>query len=67
MRVGVTQTSVYVAPRHRGTRDGRRRRPNLAGLLLQRSMLPALTRNQPRVVREVDEMLAKVGRKWERV
>jgi hypothetical protein len=67
MRVGVTQTSVYIAPRQRGSRGGGRRRPNLAGLLLARSMVPAITRNQPRVVREVEQMLAEVGRAWERV
>ena len=68
MRVGVTQTSVYVAPRQRGdrARGSRRRRPNLAGLLLNRSMLPALAHNQQRVVREVDAMLGRVGQVWER-
>ena len=64
MRVGVTTTSVYVAPRQRGARDTRRR-PNLAGLLLDRAMLPALTRNQPRVMAEMDQMLGSVGRAWE--
>lgn len=64
MRVGVTQTSVYVAPKRRGgQRD--RRRPNLAGLLLDRAMLPALRRNEPRVVREMEQMLDRVGRRWE--
>jgi hypothetical protein len=67
MRVGVTQTSVYIAPRQRGSRSGRRRRPNLAGLLLDRAMVPAITHNQPRVVREVEQMLDDVGRAWERV
>ena len=68
MRVGVTQTSVYVAPRQRGdrARGSRRRRPNLAGLLLSRAMLPALAHNQQRVVREVDAMLGRVGSVWER-
>lgn len=68
MRVGVTKTSVYVAPRKRGVRgNDSRKRPNLAGLLLGRSMVPALEQNEARVVREMNEMLEQVGRAWERV
>jgi hypothetical protein len=63
MRVGVTQKSVYVAPRQRGAR--RNRRPNLAGLLLERSMLPALDANQPQVVRTVEKVLDQVANLWE--
>lgn len=66
MRVGVTTTSVYIAPKQRGARHGGRRRPTFAGLLLERSMLPALEHNHPRVVNEVEDMLASVGRAWER-
>lgn len=67
MRVGVTRTSVYVAPRQRGVRgNATRKRPNLAGLLLGRAMLPALERNEPRVTAEMDELLATVGKAWER-
>jgi hypothetical protein len=67
MRVGVTATSVYVAPKQRGARGGNRRRPNLAGILLERAMVPAITHNQPRVILEVERMLDDVGRAWERV
>ena len=67
MRVGVTQSSVYVAPRQRGVRGGPRRRPNFAGLLLERAMMPALARNESRVVAELEQVLGKVGRAWERV
>lgn len=67
MRVGVTTNNVYVAPKHRGTRDERRRRRNLAGLLLERSMLPALDQNKDDVVRAVDNLLVEIGRDWERV
>lgn len=67
MRVGVTRTSVYVAPRQRGVRgNASRKRPNLASLLLGRAMLPALERNEPQVAIEMDRMLATVGRAWER-
>ncbi len=69
MRVGVTTTSVYVAPRQRGVRgrDQRLRRPNLANLLLGRSMLPALQKNEPRVLAGMQDVLESVGRTWERV
>lgn len=68
MRVGVTRSSVYVAPRQRGAR-GRpsTKRPNLAPLLLDRAMTPALEANRPHVEREVDDVLATVGRAWESV
>lgn len=67
MRVGVTAHTVYVAPKRRGARDQRRKRSNLAGLLLNRAMLPALEQNHDRVVDAVDDLLLKVGRDWERV
>lgn len=66
MRTGVTQTSVYVAPRERGTRDSRRRRPKFASVLLNRAMLPALRRNEHLVAVEMDRLLAEVARDWER-
>ena len=65
MRVGVTAHSVYIAPKRRGGK-GARRRPNLAGLLLGRSMLPAIDKNRPQVVRGIERMLDEVGRTWER-
>lgn len=70
MRVGVTQTSVYIAPRERGKRSRGNpalRRPNLKGLLLDRAMEPALQQDTPLVVAAVDRMLATVGRQWEEV
>lgn len=66
MRIGVTSRAVYVAPRKRGTRAPSRRRPNLAGLLLDRSMVPALEANIRDVERRVDDVLGTVGRAWER-
>lgn len=67
MRVGITRTSVYVAPVERGRRTRQSmRRPNLAGLLMGRAMLPALQQNEARTVAEVESMLADVGRDWGR-
>jgi hypothetical protein len=68
MRVGVTQTAVYVAPRQRGrSTPPQRRRPNLADLLLGRSMVPALEENHAEVLARMDQMLATVGHAWEAV
>jgi len=55
MRTGVTQKLVYVAPRQKGTRGrGRSRRPNLADLLMDRAMQPALDRHRGDVERAVE-------------
>lgn len=67
MRVGVTTRVVYVAPAKRAvSRGGPSARPNLAPLLMDEAMLPGLERNRETVVRELDHMLASVGRAWER-
>jgi hypothetical protein len=66
MRIGITQTSVYLAPRQRGVRGGPKHRPNLAVLLLGRSMEPALINNQAQVIEGFDAMLGTVGAVWER-
>jgi hypothetical protein len=71
MRVGVTRSSVYVAPVQRGrlsrANPGRYRRPNMAGLLLSRALEPALEANETliegRVLSALDGMFAK----WERI
>lgn len=60
MRIGVTSTTVYVAPKRRGTRDPRKRRPNLALLLLGRSMLPAVEQNQQVIEAGFDRLLDDV-------
>lgn len=68
MRVGVTATSVYVAPRERGRLsrgNPRLKRPKLAPLLLEQEVR-ALDLNRPLIVAGVERMLAEVGRKWER-
>lgn len=68
MRVGVTRTSVYVAPAQRGrrSRGNQRRRPNFAGLLLNRALLPALHQNEAKVAAKVELMLADLAGKWGR-
>lgn len=65
MRIGVTRHTVYVAPRQRGTRVFTRRRPNMAGLLRDRAMVPAVERNQERIVQGTERFLNEVGRTWE--
>lgn len=66
MRIGVTQRVVYVAPLQRSTRVARRKRKNLAGLLMDQAMQPALDMHRSEVVERVDDLLADVGREWER-
>lgn len=66
MRVGVTQSSVYVVPRQRGTKTGRRKRPNLAVRLMNDAMQPALDRNVPEVERRFNAMLYDVAAKFNR-
>lgn len=69
MRVGVTQKLVYVAPQEKGRRSGSQdgvARPNLAPLLMDRAMSPALDNNASQIEDALDEMLGDVGNDWER-
>jgi hypothetical protein len=67
MRVGVRPGVVYVAPRARGARGvSLKRRPNLARLLRDKAMTPALEKNLPQVEKTVDEVINKVEAAWER-
>jgi hypothetical protein len=64
MRVGVTRTLVYVAPKKRGVKmrgPGGRRRPNLADLMMNRAMEPALEQNAPRLEATVEHALDLVA------
>lgn len=64
MRIGQTRGMVYVAPRNRGIKGrgvGGMRRPKFAGLLMDRSMEPALHRNEPEIARGVDAMMSRVA------
>lgn len=67
MRIGVTSKTVYVAPKRRSRASRRNyalRRPNLAGLLLNRSMIPAVKKNQARIEEAVDRELREFAVKW---
>jgi hypothetical protein len=63
MRIGATVSGVYVAPTSR--RRGGSPRRNLAGLLMDDAMQPALDRNQAEIVSKLDEVVnawsAKAG------
>lgn len=68
MRVGVTQTLVYVAPKQRGRLSKQNRalrRPNLFDLLMGRAMEPALDQNIAGVDAAVGHALDRVGSAWE--
>ena len=65
MRIGVTQSAVYVAPRERG-RKGRLKRPNLAPLLMDRAMQPALEAHADDIEREIGDMLDGLVKRWAR-
>jgi hypothetical protein len=64
MRIGVTRGAVYVAPLQRGLKtrgvDPRHRR-NLATLLMERAMEPALKHNEPQVERATEAILERVA------
>jgi hypothetical protein len=63
MRVGVSRNLVYVAPRQRGVKTrGRQqlRRPNLADLLMDRAMQPALDRHENEIVGRFDEIVGRI-------
>lgn len=68
MRVGVTRSLVYVAPKERGVGrrgDAQLRRPNLANLMAP-PMERALASNEDDAEREVDDLLADMERRWGR-
>lgn len=66
MRIGVTQKVIYVAPKKRGTRDASLRRPNLAGLLMNKAMQPALDQNADRIEAAIEHALDKVADRFNR-
>lgn len=61
MRIGVSkaQGSVYMVPQRR--RRGGSGRSNLATLLMQRAMDPAVERNQDEVVKRVDDLIGRLA------
>lgn len=69
MRIGVTVRSVYVAPKQRGVQSrgaSLRKRPNLAPLLMNKAMQPALDRNAPLIAGAYDRMLGEVTERFGR-
>ncbi len=64
MRVGVTQSSVYVVPAERGTKVASRRRKNFAPLMMNRAMAPALEQNQAEIIEGVERALEHIARDW---
>lgn len=60
MRIGVIPSGVYIAPASR-RRKGGSPRPNLAGLLLNKSMIPAVTESEPEVLTALKAMLDVVA------
>lgn len=64
MRTGVTTRLVYVAPKKRGSKRGSLKRRNLAGLLMERAMQPALDQNEHRIVSNLDDMLGRISTDW---
>jgi hypothetical protein len=59
MRLGVTTSLVYIAPASRRRRGSKR--PNLAPLLMDRAMQPALDQEAPAVVGLLDAMLGRLS------
>ena len=70
MRIGVTiGYGVYVAPKQRGVKTrgfDPRRRPNLARLLSERALEPALDMNRPAIEERVEHFLAVMADDWGR-
>lgn len=68
MRTGVTRRVVYVAPKQRGVKgrgDDRRRRPNLAPLLMNRALEPALDRHTGEIEDRLERTLDRLAGRWE--
>ena len=61
MRIGITTSVVYVAPRTR--RKLGSPRPNLAQLLMDKSMQPALDQHEPGIESALEAMLDRLGEK----
>lgn len=71
MRIGATQTIVYVAPQQRGRLTKRNKRryargmgtgpPSFADLLMTKAMEPALNMNEGETVRRLEDMLDRLA------
>lgn len=65
-RRGANSQVVYVAPVPRGTRNPSRKRRNFANRMLLRAMIPALERNRRQIEKNIDGLVARMQRRWER-
>lgn len=64
MRVGQNTELVYVVPWQRGAKSRKRKRPNLAPLMLRRAMRPAKSLNEAEISRRFDALVARVCGKF---
>jgi hypothetical protein len=60
-RVGVSAREVYIVPRKRGTSVPRRKRPNLAELLIDRAYDPTAEQFEPRIRADVERALDRIA------
>lgn len=66
MRIGSTPVSVYVAPQQKGSRVRMRKRRNFARFLIRRAMQPAVDKNRAGFLREINQLVARMERRWNR-
>ncbi len=66
MRSGVTQRSIFVVPRQRGSKNKTLKRTNFSRLMMDRAMQPALDQREPELVRDFNTMLNRVADKFNR-
>lgn len=64
MRVGQNNDLVYVVPVRRGVKRGKRKRPNLAPLMLRKAMRPAKQKNEAEIVRRFEGLIDTVSRSF---
>ena len=66
MRIGASRRAVWIAPVERGTRIVPRKRPRFATRLKTLAMEPALEANRALIENEVDDLLARIERQFNR-
>jgi len=65
MRIGVTQTLIYVAPKQKGVRGkGPKRRKKFAPLMMERAMEPALKRHENEIEQRFEHVLDFVAERF---
>lgn len=66
MRLGAGRRLVYIAPEARGTRVEAKKRRKFAQRLMRKAMLPALDANREQVGRGIDDLVARIVRRFNR-